>query len=93
MQRESCELPIGESTFEVPPEVANHVNDLRTGVLGSVCLIGEATRIGNEAVDVLEELVNAAHFMTAGQLVRCKELIRQRNGIRAAALQRRAGEG
>lgn len=93
MQRESCELPIGEKTFEVPTEVANHVNDLRAGVMGSACLIGEAMRIGNEAVDVLEELVNAAHFMTAGQLARCNELIRQRNGLRATALHRRKGEG
>lgn len=93
MQLESCELPVDGQTFEVPVPVASHVADLRDSMRGSVVVVGEAMRLCNESVDLVEELVNAAHVMTAGQLARCHELIRQRNGLRAAALHRRKGEG
>lgn len=93
MPHDACTLEVGGREFPVAVEVLEHVNKLQSGVLGSVCLIGEATRIGNAAVDLLEELVHAGYPMTAGQKFEAEALIQQRNGIRAATLRRRGADG
>lgn len=93
MPHDACTLEVGGREFPVAVEVLEHVNKLQSGVLGSLCLIGEATRIGNAAVDLLEELVHAGHPMTAGQRIDAQHLIEQRNGIRAVTLRRRTADG
>lgn len=89
----ACFITVGGRDYPVPHQVLAHINDLSAGVMGSTCLIGEAMRVGNEAVDLIEEICHAQVGLAPAQAMRAKQLISQRSGIRAVAMRRRAGEG
>ncbi len=88
----ACFITLAGRDYPVPHQVLAHINNLTAGVMGSTCLIGEAMRIGNEAVDLIEEICHAETLLAPEQLHRLKQIVSERNAIRAATMRRRAGE-